>query len=161
MATHSSVLAWWIPGTGEPGGLPSMGSHRVRHDWSDLAAAAAAAVGIDHILWFYGCFQPSEPFCYIQRISRLTGPIFFPKGEHWLACCLTHTHDLININQAHLHVCMLRCFTVACQAPLSMGFSRQEYQSGLPCPFAGDLPKSRDWTCVSCVFCIGRRILYH
>ena len=42
MATHSSVLAWRIPETGEPGGLPSMGSHRVRHDWSNLAAAAAA-----------------------------------------------------------------------------------------------------------------------
>ena len=41
MATHSSVLAWRIPGTGEPSGLPSMGSHRVGHDWSDLAAAAA------------------------------------------------------------------------------------------------------------------------
>ena len=39
MATHSSVLAWRIPGAGEPGGLPSMGSHRVGHDWSDLAAA--------------------------------------------------------------------------------------------------------------------------
>ena len=36
--THSSVLAWRIPGMGEPGGLPSMGSHRVGHDWSDLAA---------------------------------------------------------------------------------------------------------------------------
>ena len=45
-ATHSSVLAWRIPGTGEPGGLPSMGSHRVGHDWSDLAAAAAAAFSI-------------------------------------------------------------------------------------------------------------------
>ena len=44
MATHSSILAWRIPGTEEPGGLPSMGSHRVRHDWSDLAAAAAAVV---------------------------------------------------------------------------------------------------------------------
>jgi len=43
MATHSSVLAWRIPGTGEPGGLPSLGSHRVGHDWSHLAAAAAAA----------------------------------------------------------------------------------------------------------------------
>ena len=42
MATHSSILAWRIPGTEEPGGLPSMGSHRVRHEWSDLAAAAAA-----------------------------------------------------------------------------------------------------------------------
>ena len=40
MATHSSVLAWRIPGTGEPGGLPIVGSHRVGHDWSDLAAAA-------------------------------------------------------------------------------------------------------------------------
>ena len=40
MATRSSVLAWRIPGTGEPGGLPSMGSHRVGHAWSDLAAAA-------------------------------------------------------------------------------------------------------------------------
>ena len=37
MATYSSVLAWRIPGTGEPGGLPSMGTHRVGHDWSDLA----------------------------------------------------------------------------------------------------------------------------
>ena len=48
MATHSSVLAWRIPGMGKPGGLPSMGSHRVRDDWSDLAAAAAAAL--------YKCF---------------------------------------------------------------------------------------------------------
>ena len=47
MAAHSSVLAWKIPGTGEPGGLPSMGSHRVRHDWSDLAAVAAA----EHMKW--------------------------------------------------------------------------------------------------------------
>ena len=42
MATHSSILAWRIPGTGKPDGLPSMGSHRVGHDWSDLAAAAAS-----------------------------------------------------------------------------------------------------------------------
>ena len=41
-ATHSSVLAWRIPGTAEPGGLPSLGSHRVGHNWSDLAVAAAA-----------------------------------------------------------------------------------------------------------------------
>ena len=40
MATHSSVLAWRIPGTGEPGGLPSVGSHGVGHDWSNLAPAS-------------------------------------------------------------------------------------------------------------------------
>ena len=46
MATHSSILAWRIPGTEELGGLPSMGSHRVGHDWRDLAAAVASV----HIL---------------------------------------------------------------------------------------------------------------
>ena len=50
MSTHSSVLAWRIPGTGKPGGLPSMGSQRVGHDWSDLAAVAAAV----HWLIFLG-----------------------------------------------------------------------------------------------------------
>ena len=49
MATHSSVLAWRIPGMGEPGGLPSMGSHTVRHDRSELAAAAAAITNFKSI----------------------------------------------------------------------------------------------------------------
>ena len=54
MATHSSDLAWRIPEMGEPGSLQSMGSHRVRHDWIDLAAAAAASpfttlhISVDH-----------------------------------------------------------------------------------------------------------------
>ena len=52
MATHSSVLAWRIPGTGEPGGLPSMGSHRVGHDWSDLAAAVALLLNFYDALMF-------------------------------------------------------------------------------------------------------------
>ena len=55
MATHSSVLVWRIPGTGERGGLPSMGSHRVGHDWSDLAAAVAVG--------FYAHLCPSAPCC--------------------------------------------------------------------------------------------------
>ena len=46
MATHSSVLSWRIPGMGKPGGLPSMGSHRVGHECSDLAAAAAVVMTI-------------------------------------------------------------------------------------------------------------------
>ena len=55
MATHSSALAWRIPGTGEPGGLPSVGSCRVGDDWSDLAAAAAAShcVCIPHLLYSF------------------------------------------------------------------------------------------------------------
>ena len=58
MATHSSVLAWRIPGMVEPGGLPSMGSHRVGHDWSDLAAAPALA----------GRFL----YCWATREAQLT-----------------------------------------------------------------------------------------
>ena len=54
MAAHSSVLAWRIPGMGEPGVLPSMGSHRVRLDWSDLAAAAATKyLSTQETLWSY------------------------------------------------------------------------------------------------------------
>ena len=71
MATHSSVLAWRIPGTGETGGLPSMGSHRVGHDWSDLAAAASVLhiskrVG-DHlfVLWFLHMYIRMPPYTYI------------------------------------------------------------------------------------------------
>ena len=50
MATHSSVLAWRIPGMGQPGGLPSMGSHRVGHDCSDLAAAAGLVLWQSRVL---------------------------------------------------------------------------------------------------------------
>ena len=57
MATHSSVLAWRIPGTVEPGGLPSVGSHRVRHDWSNLAAAAAA--------WLAGISSTVKQFMWL------------------------------------------------------------------------------------------------
>ena len=60
-ATHSSILGWRIPETEEPSGLPSMGSHRVGHDWSDLAAAAAASL-IDP-LWDYWKYHP-HPFLF-------------------------------------------------------------------------------------------------
>ena len=59
MATHSSVLAWRIPGTGEPGGLSFLGSHRVRHDWSDLAAATLLTMPKPLTVWIttnYGKF---------------------------------------------------------------------------------------------------------
>ena len=71
MATHSSVLAWRIPGTVEPGGLPSMGSHRVGPDLSDLATAAAftefllhvPSIFIYHLIWFLRC--PSTAYIII------------------------------------------------------------------------------------------------
>ena len=54
MATHSSVLAWRIPGTREPGGLPSMGAQRVRHDRSDFTATAAAAAAAVAYVYHHG-----------------------------------------------------------------------------------------------------------
>ena len=59
MATHSSVLAWRIPGMGKPGGLPSMGSHRIGHDWSDLAIAIAIG-NASHGTRSFG-FPPGPP----------------------------------------------------------------------------------------------------
>ena len=87
MATHFSVLAWRIPGMAKPGGLPSMGSHRVGHDWSDLVV-----VDIVYLL-----------------------------SHVW--------HFVTARTKAH-------------QAPLSMGFPRQENRSGLPFPTPGDLSNS-------------------
>ena len=69
MAAHFSILAWRIPGTGEPGGLTSMGSHRVGQDWSDLAAGAAAytnlASFIPSLLLVYNHLSPSSFYTYL------------------------------------------------------------------------------------------------
>ena len=82
MATHSSVLAWRTPGTGEPGELPSMGSHRVGHDWSDLAAAAAAAL-----------YSAGMHVCLLSRVWFFVTPwtgahqdplsMKFSRQEYW------------------------------------------------------------------------------
>ena len=74
MATHSSVLALRIPGMGEPGGLPSMGSHRVRQDWSDLAAAAAAEEGEIYTVFLPACLFglghliPHSPALWLRNL---------------------------------------------------------------------------------------------
>ena len=81
MATHSSVLAWRIPGTGEPGGLPSMGSHRVGHDWSDLAAAVFHCIYVLHLIYTFICqwtfrLLPCSSCCE-QCCSELWGACVF------------------------------------------------------------------------------------
>ena len=77
MATHSSVLAWRIPGIGDPGGLPSMGSHRVGQDWSDLAAAAVTLEGSALMLsWLYIAHRAPLPmgFSWKEYWSGLPFP---------------------------------------------------------------------------------------
>ena len=75
MATHSSILAWRIPGMGEPGGLPSMGSHRVGHDWSDVAAATAVAKS---------CSTLCDPMDYGPPGSSIHG-MFQARILEWFA----------------------------------------------------------------------------
>ena len=118
MATHSSVLAWRIPGTGEPGGLQSMGSHRVEHDCSDLAAAAAGTVHAACKPWLL--HTPPPPRTWLP--SEISIP--FLVGGLVAKSCLT----------------LATSWTIACQASLSMGSSRQEYWTGLPFPSTGDCP---------------------
>ena len=86
MATYSSVLAWRIPGTVEPGGLLPMGSHRVGHDWSDLAAATAYICTWlleKPQLWLYGSL--SAKWCLyfligLAGLSRFVIP-FLPRSK--------------------------------------------------------------------------------
>ena len=86
MATHSSVIALRIPGKGEPRGLPSMGSHRVGHDWSDLAAAAAAAYFKHcHLVSPAGRPSPQLPF---------SSPLdYFPGGSRICLQCRRHSFN--------------------------------------------------------------------
>ena len=104
MATHSGILAWRIPGMGEPGGLPSMGSHRVGHDWSDLAAAVAAArltnscllwMSVSSVQFFLTLHSRSWSFgilCFVKSRSLF---LFFL--EHYLVFSSSETRPNIYI----------------------------------------------------------------
>ena len=79
MATHSSALAWRIPGTGESGGLPSMGSHRVGHDGSDLAAAAAyVCIALIAEEGFLISLCSSLELCIGRTDAKAETPILWP-----------------------------------------------------------------------------------
>ena len=83
MATHSGVLAWRIPGMVEPGGLLSMGSHRVGHDWSDLAAAAVSypTTQSSHLYTYcliFTIMNQNKKTCFDNQFQK--GPFWrFPK----------------------------------------------------------------------------------
>ena len=108
MATHSSVLALRIPGMGEPVGLPSMGSHRVRHDWSNLAAAASV------FLVFKGCLildRCSVNINWIKRclLSRFLMHAQGPKksDSREASVCLPYPERLILLDHG---ICFLSPF---------------------------------------------------
>ena len=92
MAPHSSTLGWRIPGTEEPGRRLSMGSHRVRHDWSDLVAAAAAVVQQSdwvihaHVSTLFKIIFPFRSLHNIEQSSMcwtIVGPSPTMKSTSW------------------------------------------------------------------------------
>ena len=110
MATHSSVLAWRIPGTGEPGGLPSTGSHRVRHDWSDLAAEG-----------YNSCSRGSPCPCTLHRqgLHKASSGATFMLNHHWGRAAKGKI-SLGSIHAELLWLCPTLCNPVDCGLP---GFS--------------------------------------
>ena len=151
MATHSSTLAWKIPWMEEPGRLQSMGSQRVRHNWATSLSL----------------FQFLFTFCHKNGVICLSEVSNISPGNFDSSLCFIQPRILHDDNKQgddilpwHTpfpiwnlsivpwsEVKSLSCvqlfatpWTVAYQAPQSMGFSRQEYWSGLPFPSPGDLP---------------------
>ena len=168
MAPHSSTPAWKIPWTEEPGRLQSMGSLRVRHDRAtsfSLFTFMPIGEGNGNPLqcsclenprdggaWWasvYGVAQNQTP---LKRLSSSS------SSSRWVHNKENFQDYKLNLNNYQLNPndCskwyMIQSVTKSCltlcdpmdyslQAPLSMGFPRQDYGSGLPCPPPGDLPK--------------------
>ena len=122
MATHSSVLAWRILGTREPGGLPSLGSHRVGHDWSNLAAAAAA--------WYQGLcpLQQYHATIHREKLNPLKTAAAAAKS---------------------LQSCPTLCNPIDGSPPGSPvpGILQQEHWSGLPFPSPMHGSEKWKWIC--------------
>ena len=127
MATHSNVLAWRIPGTGEPGRLPSMGSHTVRHDWSDLAAAAAGAAAaavctelekcqsnyeIEYMMW---CPLGNHSNPYVSPHPQLHGYTCLEcQGGHFtfLLCTVLYCLCILLLQSQKVHTIPTTSFTL-------------------------------------------------
>ena len=155
MATHSSVLAWRIPGTGESGGLPSMGSHRVGHDWSDLAAAAAYTfVCMLGCIWLCNPVDSRPPGSSVHEILQdrllewVANSSFRGSSQPRVWTCVFYVsctgRQILYIEPPGKSICIYMCvlshvscvqffvtlWTVALQAPQSMGFSRKSTGMG-------------------------------
>ena len=174
MATHSSVLAWRIPGTAEPGGLPSMGSHRVWHEWSDLAAAAAACFSTADTTYLYQLslspspslslsLPPTHPFSLppslpspptdLQLLSSLSTSIFL---------CKLMKHQSLHEKRVHTQLlsCVWLCNPIDCSPPDSS--VHEISQAGILERVAISSSRGSTWAeDQTCISCIGRQILYH
>ena len=161
MAIHSSVLAWRIPGTGQPGGLPSMGSHGVGHDWNDLAAAAAAAAALGlltHCLLFLKypsshrftglcALIPPQPLRPTPHSAHSSGCIFTPGCNFLSICFLRWTIDFTRTETVSCvcivaQLCLTLCDPKDCNPPGSSvyGIFQARILEWVAIPPPGDLP---------------------
>ena len=135
MATHSSILAWKTPWTDEPGGLQSIVSQRVAHNWNTLAHILIEVYKVT-----LNVFSINPPFLLqllftLSILCSLLFIYFFAASFQMKSFNDSILSLLLVVNLIQCIVCMLSCFscvqlfaspwTVACQAPLSLGFSRQ------------------------------------
>ena len=102
MAPHSSTLAWKIPWTEEPGGLQSMGSRKVGHDWSDLATAAAAAVAAAVNLSHHQITQ--DHFFLSISVIHVTYPYLTTTWSITIITLNSYLLDQLRIQKVRLHL---------------------------------------------------------
>ena len=139
MATRSSVLAWRIPGMVESDGLPSMGSHRVGHDWSDAAAAAAAAAAVYIYICMYVCM-----YVYIYMYVRILA---------WEGSWTEEPGDLATKQQQYNNCLVTESPGSSVHEP-----SQARILERAAISFSQGSSRPRDQSHVPC---IGRQILYH
>ena len=142
MATHSSVLAWRIPGTVEPGGLPSMGLHRAGHDWSNLAAAAAARIIFLHlriIIYLLGLINFQSWSSDAKRLLNLGS--LWTRVLRFPICVYSSLH------------CIGLCNSMDCNPPGSSvhGLLQTRILEWVAILFSKGSSWPRDWTWVSCI----------
>jgi len=145
MATHFSVLAWRTPGMREPGGLPSKGSNRVRHDWSDLAAAQDTMMATINLRLSQGCkhfsvyTNPSMWYTILKncKINSYGNQNKYRKSFWKISTPIYDKYSSKNESEKWKWLSRVQLlatpWTEAHQAPPSMGFSKQEYWSGGQC----------------------------
>ena len=147
MATHSSVLAWRIPGTGELGGLPSMGLHRVGHDWSDLAATSS----YDPNLCYFYCSLPpkyssatdaTKAIFRILPIARVS--ILFIHMSIWNWKCESVSSSVVCEPLRPLMDSSLPGSSVP-------GILQVRILEWVAIPFSRGSSQPREWTLVSCL----------
>ena len=156
MAPHSSTLAWRIPWMEEPGGLQPMGSLRVRHDWATSLSCIGKGNGNplqcsclenprDGGAWWAAVCGVAQSRTRLTRLSSSSSSSPYLCSSR-CSCSGSYHSNIYGCAHAWSAASVVSDsaapWTVALQAPLSIGFPRQEYWSGLPCPLPRDLPDS-------------------